>query len=167
VAPAKSGWRIELAGCADPADWDEAARTVFGVAGGETGDMIAFHDQTKGQHRYAAFSGDNLVGALFIAREPVGVARAWAAERLAQLASNARDRFAVLSGRAGAAEKDRGAIVCACFEVGVNEIIEAITRGGCLSVDAVGAALKAGTNCGSCRSEIGRLVHNHCIKEAV
>jgi assimilatory nitrate reductase catalytic subunit len=51
--------------------------------------------------------------------------------------------------------------------VGVNEIVEAITRGGCLSVEAVGAKLKAGSNCGSCRSEIGRLVHDHRVKEAV
>jgi assimilatory nitrate reductase catalytic subunit len=108
-----------------------------------------------------------MVGALFIAREPVSVARGWAADRLAHPAACPRDRISILSGRAGAAEKDRGAIVCACFEVGVNEIVEAITRGGCLSVEAVGAKLKAGSNCGSCRSEIGRLVHDHRVKEAV
>ena len=32
------------------------------------------------------------------------------------------------------------------------------TLAGCASVEAVGHASKAGTNCGSCRSEIGRLI---------
>jgi assimilatory nitrate reductase catalytic subunit len=36
-----------------------------------------------------------------------------------------------------------------------------------MSVEAVGEALRAGTNCGSCRPEIGRIVHEHAIKEAV
>jgi assimilatory nitrate reductase catalytic subunit len=47
--------------------------------------------------------------------------------------------------------------VCACFGVGINTIREAISA-GCHSVDAVGARLKAGTNCGSCRPEIAKLV---------
>jgi assimilatory nitrate reductase catalytic subunit len=167
LAPAKSGWRVELAGRAEPADWDEFAPTLLGVTAGDTDDVISFHDKATGQCRFAAFEADKLVGALFIAREPVSVARGWAADRLAHPVASPRDRFSILSGRAGASEKDRGAIVCACFEVGVNEIVEAITRGGSLSVEAVSAKLKAGTNCGSCRAEIGRLVHEHRVKEAV
>ncbi|MCA8928264.1 MAG: (2Fe-2S)-binding protein, partial [Alphaproteobacteria bacterium] len=38
--------------------------------------------------------------------------------------------------------------------------------GGCANVDAVGAATGAGTNCGSCRAEIGRLIHDHALAEA-
>ena len=48
---------------------------------------------------------------------------------------------------------DKGAIVCACFSVGKNEIAAA-ARGGCHTVEAIGQTLKAGTNCGSCRAEI-------------
>ena len=166
-APVKSGWRTELAGLADPPDWQEYARALLGLTDDGHSEMLAYHDAVSGQHRFAAFDGETLIGALFVAREPVSVSRAWAAERLGQAMNNSRDRYATLAGRAGGAEKDRGAIVCACFEIGVNEIIEAITRGGCVSVDAVGAALKAGTNCGSCRTEIGRLVHDNRIKEAV
>jgi assimilatory nitrate reductase catalytic subunit len=51
--------------------------------------------------------------------------------------------------------------------VGVNQIVSAIRDGGAISVDAVGEALKAGTNCGSCRSEIRRLLDEHALKEAV
>jgi len=53
---------------------------------------------------------------------------------------------------------DKGAIVCSCFSVGANEI-GAAAQGGCLSVEAIGKALSAGTNCGSCRAEIGQIIN--------
>ncbi len=167
LAPAKSGWRVELAGLADPPDWTAFARGVLGLEDDEAAELLAYHDAGSGQHRFAAFDGGRLKGAVFIARQPVTVSRSWAAERLGREATSARERLTLLAGCAGTAEKDRGAIVCACFEVGVNDIVGAIAHGGCTSVEAVGVALKAGTNCGSCRSEIGRLVHDHCIAQAV
>ena len=33
-----------------------------------------------------------------------------------------------------------------------------MTDGGCTSVEAVGALLQAGTNCGSCRPEIRKII---------
>jgi assimilatory nitrate reductase catalytic subunit len=50
-----------------------------------------------------------------------------------------------------------GRIVCSCFNVGVDQLAAAVA-GGCRSVEAVGAALRAGTNCGSCRSEIRTII---------
>jgi len=41
--------------------------------------------------------------------------------------------------------------------VGVNQLDAAIAD-GCASVDEIGKAVKAGTNCGSCRSEIRAIV---------
>ena len=45
-----------------------------------------------------------------------------------------------------------------CFDVGMKTILEAIGSHGLVSVEAVGAALSAGTNCGSCRPAIQRLI---------
>jgi assimilatory nitrate reductase catalytic subunit len=163
----KGGWRTEFAGHADPEDWLATAQVVLGVSSGAPHELLAYHDRGDGRHRFAAFDGDTLAGALFLAREPVAVARTWIGDRLGETFASPRERLALLAGRAGAHDKDRGAIVCACFDVGANDIVEAITRGGCCTVDAVGRALKAGTNCGSCRAEIGRLIHEHAIKEAV
>ena len=53
---------------------------------------------------------------------------------------------------------DRGPIVCACFDVGLNTIAEAIASGRATSVAEIGAALRAGTNCGSCRPELAALL---------
>jgi assimilatory nitrate reductase catalytic subunit len=48
-------------------------------------------------------------------------------------------------------------MVCACLKVGARVIDAAIARGAG-SVDAVSAATGAGTNCGSCRPELARMI---------
>jgi len=48
--------------------------------------------------------------------------------------------------------------ICSCFNVGINTIRDAIARGNLTDVDAIGAALQAGTNCGSCRPELRSLL---------
>ena len=61
---------------------------------------------------------------------------------------------------------DPGPIICACFSVGANSIVDAVTGGGCLTVEAIGAVLKAGTNCGSCRGEIRAIIEAHRLAAA-
>jgi assimilatory nitrate reductase catalytic subunit len=97
-----------------------------------------------------------MTGALFIARGAVSVSRSWACEQLGQMVSEPRLRL--LAGRAAAGARDRGAIVCSCFEVGEKQIIEAVATGRCGDVDQVGKTLGAGTNCGSCRTEIRKII---------
>jgi assimilatory nitrate reductase catalytic subunit len=48
-------------------------------------------------------------------------------------------------------------VVCACFGVGRATICDAIA-GGARSTGDIGAALRAGTNCGSCIPELKRLI---------
>jgi len=154
LAPLKNGFRAELAGLDTPEDWQEFAARLLGLPGDV--EWLAYRDATGGQARCLAFREGRLVGALFASREPVEVARTWLGESLgAEFAPS--DRLRLLAGRPGAQARDRGATVCACFEVGRNEILEAAVA-GCVSVDAIGAKLKAGTNCGSCRSEISRIL---------
>ncbi|MFC3673959.1 nitrate reductase [Ferrovibrio xuzhouensis] len=159
VAPVKGGgWRIELADTTTPEDWDVFAGELLGSTGAADSDMLAYHDGAAGQHRYAAFRDGCLSGALFVAPQPVSAARNWLIGRIGQKVADPRDRLRLLAGRAGEAGADHGVVVCSCFEVGVNQIATAIAQ-GCHSVEAVGAALQAGTNCGSCRSEIRKLIN--------
>ncbi len=67
------------------------------------------------------------------------------------------DRLSLLTGRPAGARVDAGPIVCACFRVGANTIATAIEAGHA-TVAAVGQCTRAGTNCGSCRPEIARLI---------
>jgi len=165
LARAKDGWRLELADEALPQDWTAYAQQLFGLDADPSIELLAYHDAASGQHRFAAFRDSRLVGALFIAPQPVAVSRAWAAEQLGLEMATPADRLRLLAGRAGAAQMDRGAIVCACLDIGVNQIARAVAE-GCHTVEAVGAAVQAGTNCGSCRSEIRRIIDAARIQKA-
>ena len=161
LAPSDGGWRIELAGATAPTDWRAFATRVFSAPESASYEWLSFEDKARGEARLAAFDGARLVGALFIARDPVAVARTALAKTLYSAPPENR-RLSILAGRPGADRPDPGALVCACFNVGVNEIRDAIQSGRAQSVDAVGDLLKAGTNCGSCRVEIKRMVAADC-----
>ncbi|RWN01654.1 MAG: nitrate reductase [Mesorhizobium sp.] len=154
LARCAAGWRLELALEADR-DWPDFAASLFGAdAPGET---LAYHDVAGGHYRFARFAGSRLTGALYLAPSPVAVSRGWAVEQLSADHADRRGRLAIVAGRPGGNSVDRGAVVCSCFGVGANQIAEAV-RGGCVSVEAIGATLHAGTNCGSCRAEIRTII---------
>ena len=157
IAPVGRGYRCELAACDEPTCWDQLARELLACSISDGAELVAYHDRAGGQHRIAVLAGGALSAALFIAREPVAVSRTWAVEQLGAAVAPG-GRLAILAGRPGAGARDRGRIVCACFGVGEREIAAAASD-GCASVSAIGERLKAGTNCGSCRAEIGALLH--------
>lgn len=67
----------------------------------------------------------------------------------------------LLAGRPATGYVDPGALVCSCMAVGENIIIETITKQQCMSAHAVGKACRAGTNCGSCVSQINALIDRY------
>lgn len=155
---ADGGWCVELAGRAAHANWQRYAHNLFGYQEGGNEETLAYCDQFKGHHRFIKFKGDRLKGALFVAPEPVAVSRAWAGELLQKKFETPATRLQLLAARPGADQPDRGAIVCSCFSVGINQISEAVCEDGLRTLDEIGAHLKAGTNCGSCRPEIRRII---------
>ncbi|WP_374292745.1 molybdopterin-dependent oxidoreductase [Paenirhodobacter enshiensis] len=151
----KAGWRTELAalqrpGAGTAADWEAFARALFDLPEAQAVSMI---DPARGFARIALIEDGRVAAALFTATEPVAVARGHVAALL-----GAEDQPALLAGRPGADRPDPGATVCACFDVGVNTILAAIAAERLTTVEAVGQALRAGTNCGSCRPEIAALL---------
>ena len=72
-------------------------------------------------------------------------------------ALTADQRRMLLSGKSADGLASAGPIVCACFGVGRSTICDAIAAGAS-SAAAIGAQLKAGTNCGSCVPELKRLI---------
>jgi assimilatory nitrate reductase catalytic subunit len=162
LAKCDGGWRVELAGDTVPEDWGAFARRFLGMeatAAPDEGDLLAYRDAQSGHHRFAVFDGKRLSGALFVGPAPVAVSRTWMAGRLDGDIEAPAERLRLLAGRGGDNLPDPGAVVCSCFSVGVNQIAAAVLSGGCTTVEAVGTALGAGTNCGSCRAEIQRLIH--------
>jgi assimilatory nitrate reductase catalytic subunit len=153
LAKIENGYRLELAGFDASPDWRHYAADLFGLDAGASDLLITMEDRHAGAFNCVATVDGAVVGALFVSRGPVKIARAWACENFAGDA----DAMMLLAGRPPVALKDPGAKVCVCFNVGANTIGEAIA-GGCRDVRAVGATTGAGTGCGSCRPEIESLL---------
>lgn len=151
------GHRFELAGLDAPEDWVAYARALFGLPDTPAQTLL---DPAKGMARVAFHEDGLLKAALFISKEPVAVMR----DYLARLPGVAAPQ--VLAGKSPADMPDPGPTLCSCFNVGVNTILRAIETRGLLSVEAIGEALQAGTNCGSCRPEISALLASAQGKEA-
>ncbi len=167
LARAEGGWRLELAGASPPEDWAVWAAAVLGFeATDDTIRVMASEDRAAGGYRMAAFRGVDLVGALFAAKDPVAVDRAWLTGKLTENVATLPERIAILAGRRAADKNDPGAIVCTCMFVGANDIRRAILDQGCTTVDAVGACTGAGITCGSCRPEIEVLIADAELREA-
>ncbi len=156
-SPTKSGYRAELAGLKSVEDWHAAARDLFGLPDAE---ITAVEDPARGVARLACHQNEQLVAALFVSPQPVAVMRDYLTT-LPQVPN-----LSLLSGRAPADMPDPGPILCSCFDVGVNTILTAIETQGLISVEAIGEALQAGTNCGSCRPELATLLASAQQKEA-
>jgi len=148
-------WRTELAGEASPDDWGAWARDRLGVPDGARG-WITFADPGRGRHRFAWIEDGRLRGCLFVEAGLDLPSRGWL-EGLFEAPLDMAARRSLLAGSPGAGG-DPGKILCSCFSVGANTIRAAIAEKGLTSVEAIGAALQAGTNCGSCRPELRRLL---------
>jgi assimilatory nitrate reductase catalytic subunit len=139
------GWITEIAG-----DEDATILTEF-LPPGERIEMI---DAKRGVIRVAVIAEGRLKAALFVSRGAGLPSRDWLA---AQLGDAWASPMELLAGRSSTPMPDRGPIVCVCFDVGLITIVDAIAAQSLTSVEAVGKALNAGTNCGSCRPAIAQL----------
>jgi assimilatory nitrate reductase catalytic subunit len=143
------GHQAELAGLAEPQDWAAAARAMLG-AGGEP---LTVRDPRRGILRMGFVEDGRLQAALFLAREPAALSRSHVAAALGMDSTGA-----ILAGRAGTGQPDEGALVCACLGVGITTVLRGIASQKLMTVEAIGQALGAGTNCGSCRPELQALL---------
>ncbi len=148
-------WRQEMAGEHMPEDWDAFARERLAPAQGA--EWIVYRDAAAGQYRYASVREGRLEACLFIARDHQLAPRIWLSGLFAAKALSAADRLSLLAGRPRDPGADIGPIVCSCFGVGQNQIRAAVAAGAA-SVAAIGLALKAGTNCGSCKPELNKML---------
>ncbi|WP_235525247.1 MULTISPECIES: nitrate reductase [unclassified Sphingomonas] len=143
TVPAGSLW--ELAGDGDPLRLDGCL---------PAGERIEAIDAARGTRRVAVLNDGRLVAALFLTETGELPTRDWLIDQLAapQVAPT------VLAGRAPGVQVDRGPIVCSCFDLGLRTIVAAIRDRQLADVSAIGAAIGAGTNCGSCRPALARIL---------
>lgn len=139
------GWLTELAGTggADIAGLLPAGRTS----------EVA--DHARGMQRLAVSDAAGALLALaYVTRNGSLPAREWLVRAFAAGTASLPE---LLAGRPAVQQPDAGPQVCICFDVGENAVRRAVD-GGAATVAAVGRATCAGTNCGSCRPLIARLI---------
>jgi assimilatory nitrate reductase catalytic subunit len=124
---------------------------------GARGEAVTFEDAAAGSLREAIVGEGRLEQVLFMTQAGRLPPREWLAELFGKPKLSSEDRAALLFGRPPGAPVDKGPIVCACLKVGARSIAAAFAQ-GVVTIEALGAATGAGTNCGSCRPEIGRML---------
>ena len=107
-----------------------------------------------------------LIASLYIAPEALLPDRDWVASLFKRERLSAMHRKALLAGQAMSMGNSEGPLVCSCFKVGKNRIIDTIKEKNLSNEKQVTACLKAGGNCGSCLPEIRGLI-KACQMEAV
>jgi assimilatory nitrate reductase catalytic subunit len=156
--PGERFYRYEIAGLQTPDDWAATARGWIGV-GERMADWLDATDTAAGPYRAAHIDAGHIEACLFVAPEPAALPdRSWLASLFTGEPIAEGERAGLLAGRPADASKDVGPQVCSCFGIGRNTIARAIREDGLNSVAAVGEALNAGTNCGSCKPEIAALI---------
>ena len=140
---------------------------IESLLGLDTRDVLRYADKRRGQRRAMRLmksSGDTRLDAFLLAGDTQ--AESWIAPLLQeQLAAQAYGRLLLVPGaKPPGAIVARGRQVCSCFDVR-EEQIEAALR-ACTGTPGSRLAqlqdqLKCGTNCGSCKPELARLVHLH------
>jgi assimilatory nitrate reductase catalytic subunit len=120
------------------------------------GDCLSFADAASGDYRAAVLREGRLEAVLIVGASPKLPSPEWLKSQFELPSIAPADRRVLLAGRS-VSGVDEGAIVCVCFQVGAARIAAAAAAGHD-TVDAVGKALGAGTNCGSCIPELRRLI---------
>jgi assimilatory nitrate reductase catalytic subunit len=154
AAKADGYWAYVLAGDSAPASWSQWSRSICGAEC----HWIDLADAAAGRYRGAALRDGRLVACVLIGPRPVSGARDALTELFSGGPISASARLGILSGRLGSVDADRGAIICSCFSVGRTTLLEAIRSQSLTSTHEIGAALRAGTSCGSCLPELSALL---------
>ncbi len=147
-------WRYELAGEELPASWPEWADAVLGPKSAR----IEVSDVAGGRYRGVNVDGERLQACVFVATTRWLPSRNWLATLFGTQPLSDTDRLAILAGRAPKGAPETGPVICSCFAVGRSTLLRAIRGDSLVSVEQIGKALKAGTNCGSCIPELKELL---------
>ncbi len=140
-----AGWLYELAG-------DGAVDADALLPLGTRAEAV---DMARGMRRLAVLdSGGRLKAALFVTRSGQLPARDWISGQLGMSGSALPE---LLAARPSTPAPDRGPVVCVCHGIGARQIAGAVEQGAD-SVAEIGRICGAGTNCGSCRPALARML---------
>jgi assimilatory nitrate reductase catalytic subunit len=148
--PLALGQAFECAHDTLPEDWKAFVSQLFPqvkIASSVQGSNAA-------QFRCVGLVDGNLSFAFFASDKPVAAARDWLQNQLGRTVNS----LEILAGRPLQVGEDKGPILCACMNVGRNQISRYILQHQRASLQVICDATTAGTGCGSCRTEVQRMI---------
>lgn len=157
--PLAEGHAFDLAGWAPlPSGRGTEAWVLELLGAGPSPELVIYADPARGAFRYASLVDGRLNACLFVSRNAAGLPPRDAIVALFGGTIEPEMRTRLLAAQACAATEETGRVICACFGVGLRALNETIARRNLTSVAEIGAALRAGTNCGSCLPELNAIL---------
>ncbi len=148
--------------------YELASRVIFSELNEQISRWLPFHDngfewlnlydQSANMSHTIILKDAVVVASLYIAPSELLPDRDWVASLFKRERLSAMHRKALLAGMPMSMRSNDGPLVCSCFKVGKNKIIDAIKTQNITHEKQVTACLKAGGNCGSCLPEIRGLI---------
>jgi len=163
--PLEEGHAFDLAGWVPLPSGRGTEAWVAGLLDAPTApELVIYADPGRGIFRYASLVAGRLDACLFLARSAAALPSRDAVAALLGSAIEPEMRSSLLAGNpAGiASANDAGRTICACFGVGLRTLHQTISDRRLTSLAEIGAALRAGTNCGSCIPELKALLSDAC-----
>jgi assimilatory nitrate reductase catalytic subunit len=167
--PLDQGHGFELRGLQPLPSGPTSEAWITELLGGPEGaETIVYADPRRGIYRYASLVENRLDAWLFLAPTPAALPARDTLSYLMGSEIEPESRVGLLSSNrdATSGEAAAGRAVCACFAVGLQTVHRAIVEQRLTSVAEIGAALRAGTNCGSCIPELSailREIHDQTV----
>ena len=124
----------------------------------ESDEVIQVVETRRGSYRKLIVRGRQLVGAILVGNTEAAASLVQAFDRGDPLPENPLEALCSAASLGASGERDH--LVCNCHKVSASRLREAI-GGGATTLDALCGATKAGTGCGSCKSELVDLITRH------
>jgi assimilatory nitrate reductase catalytic subunit len=159
--PVTEGQMYRLAGLRPMPIGDDLVRFATALVEPPRGaDWLEVADARRGVLRVAAVADGALEACLFLARDEAALPNEAAASAMLGAPVPDAARGQILAGRMYGATAAEGPKVCACFGVTRDAIRHAVVTHQLGTVQAIGAKLQAGTNCGSCIPELEEILRH-------
>jgi nitrite reductase (NADH) large subunit len=129
----------------------------------ETDDVLEVVEERRSTYRKLILRDGKLVGAMLVGNTGAAASLVQLFDRGDALPADPLEALCPTNTTAYATAAPGERVVCTCNKV-TEGAIAACIAGGCDSVEAVGVATRAGTGCGSCKHDIGRLVTRLAVR---
>jgi len=123
-------------------------------------ELITYADPGRGAYRYASLVDGRLDACIYLACDGAFLPGRHQLAEMLGIPVEGRARLDLVAGISGGttARPDPGPIICACFAIGLDTLRRAIVDRRLTSLGEIAEALRAGSNCGSCRPELSKLL---------